>query len=596
MAAPTRIVSLNLGMQTVTMAEFHVTPDGAITLNACKQEELIVDPAADVTRPAQIESAVENLRKELKLGAKLPVNFCLPSQAVFARFVKLPGATPDDVAEIIAFEAQQNVPFPIDEVVWDYQIMGESKENSWDVALVAIKSDQLGETNDSVNKAGFRSSVIDVAPMALYNAFRYNYSELTGSSLLIDIGSRTTNLVFVEGKRVFSRSIPVGGGTISAAIGKEFKQDINVGEKLKLEKGFVGLGGAYAEPDDPTETRISKIVRNTMTRLHAEIARSISFYRQNQGGSAPVRAFLCGGTSGLPYMLEFFSEKLQIPIEHFNPLRNVTVANQETAAFVGGKAHALGEVVGTALRALKHCPMEINLRPPSVVREQDLARRKPFLLLAAACVVLAPAAWWFYFNQAKTLTQQNLDVVNQDVSQLEAVANQFNTLEGETKKLVDSAAPLLLVSAERGVWGQIIDDLGARLPNRYIWVTELVPLVDGKTPYLVGGESSGSTSSSPVSASPSGGPPKPGATPAGPPKIDALRISGLYLERLPTDTRSQPQLVVDEFVNSLQKSSLFKIEEKDKAKVIIERQTPDGQKWAYNFTLVLPLRNPIALP
>lgn len=594
MAAPTRIVSLNLGMQTVTLAEFHATPDGGITLNACKQEELIVDPAADVTRPAQVESAVEHLRKELKLPAKLMVNFCLPSQAVFARFVKLPGSSPEDVSQIIAFEAQQNVPFPIDEVVWDYQIMGDSKDNMWDVALVAIKADQLGETNASVNKGGFKSSTIDVAPMALYNAFRYNYSELTGSSLLIDIGSRTTNLVFVEGQRVFSRSIPVGGGTISAAIGKEFKQDVTVGEKLKLEKGFVGLGGAYAEPDDPTETRISKIVRNTMTRLHAEIARSISFYRQNQGGSAPVRAFLCGGTAGLPYMLEFFSEKLQIPIEHLNPLRNVTVANEETASFVSGKAHALGEVVGAALRALKHCPMEINLRPPVVVREQDIARRKPFLILAAACVVLAPAAWWFYFNRATSLTQENLDAVNRDVSQLEAVANQFNTVETESKKLVESAAPLLLAAAERGAWSEIIDDLGSRLPNRYIWITELVPLVDGNKPYLVGGDSPNTASPSPASAAPaSGGPPKPGATPAGPPKIDALRISGLYLTNPPNE---KAQLMVDEFVNNLQKSSVFKIEEKDKAKVIVERQTPDGQKWAYNFTLVLPLRNPIALP
>jgi Tfp pilus assembly protein, ATPase PilM len=592
MAAPTRIVSLNLGMQTVTLAEFHATPDGAITLNACKQEELIVDPAADVTRPAQIESAIDNLRKALKLPAKFPVNYCLPSQSVFARFVKLPGATPEDVTEIIAFEAQQNVPFPIDEVVWDYQIMGESKENNWDVALVAIKADQLGETNDAVNRGGFRSGVIDVAPMALYNAFRYNYSELTGSSLLIDIGARTTNLVFVEGKRVFSRSIPVGGATISAAIGKEFKQDITVGEKLKLEKGFVGLGGAYAEPDDPTETRISKLVRNTMTRLHAEIARSISFYRQNQGGSAPVRAFLCGGTSGLPYMLEFFSEKLQIPIEHFNPLRNVTVANEETAAFVSTRAHALGEVVGTALRGLKNCPMEINLRPASVVREQDLARRKPFLVLAGICLVLAPATWWFYFHQAKTLTEQNLDSVNQDVAKLEAVAKQFDALNAEAKKLVESAAPLLLASAERGVWAQIIDDLGQRLPSRYIWVTEVVPLVDGKTPYQVGE----SSTTSPVSATPSGGAARPGATPPPAPKIDALRISGLYLERLPNDTRSQPQLVVDDFVNNLQKSSVFKIEEKDKSRIIIERQTPDGQKWAYNYTLVLPLRNPIALP
>lgn len=589
MAAPTRIVSLNLGMQTVTLAEFLATPDGGITLVSCKQEELIVDPAADATRAAQIESAVGSLRKDLKIPAKAPVNFCLPSQAVFARFVKLPGATANDVTDIIAFEAQQNVPFPIDEVVWDYQIMGESKDNSWDVALVAIKADQLDETNASVNQGGFRSSVIDVAPMALYNAFRYNYSELTGSSLLIDIGSRTTNLVFVEGKRVFSRSIPVGGGTISAAIGKEFRQDITVGEKLKLEKGFVGLGGAYAEPDDPTETRISKIVRNTMTRLHAEIARSISFYRQNQGGSAPVRAFLCGGTSSLPYMLEFFSEKLQIPIEHFNPLRNVKVASEETAAFVGGKAHALGEVVGAALRALKHCPMEINLRPPVVVREQDLARRKPFLILAAACIILTPAAWWYYYNTATTLTQQKLDEVNAEVGKLSGVAKQFDAVEADSKKLAESAAPLLLASAERGVWAEIVDDLGSRLPDRFIWVTELVPLIDGKTPYNVGSE----TGSSAVAATPPSTPPKPGQAPAGPPKIDALRVSGLYLTNPPNE---KAQGMVDEFVSQLVKSNVFKIEEKDRARIIIERQTPDGQKWAYNYTLVLPLRHPILLP
>ncbi len=300
---------------------------------------------------------------------------------------------------IIGFEAQQNVPFPIDEVIWDYQIMGESKENIWDVALVAIKADQLDEINASVNKGGLKSFVIDVAPMALSNAFRYNYSDLSGCSLLIDIGARTTNLVFVEDKRVFSRSIPVGGSTISAAISKEFKQEITVGEKLKIEKGLVGLGGNYAEPEDPIEARISKIVRSTMTRLHAEVARSISFYRQNQSGSAPVRAFLCGGTVGLPYMVEFFSEKLQMPIEHFNSLRNVTVASQEVAAQLAARPTSLGEVVGCALRFLGNAPIEINLRPHSVVREQNLAKRKPFLILAASCLLLIPAAWWLYFGR-----------------------------------------------------------------------------------------------------------------------------------------------------------------------------------------------------
>ena len=98
------------------------------------------------------------LRKALRVGPKERVTFSLPSQSVFTRFVKLPGSSPEEVDSIIGFEAQQNVPFPIDEVVWDYQIMGEAKDNQWDVVLVAIKADQLDEINASVNKGGLRSS------------------------------------------------------------------------------------------------------------------------------------------------------------------------------------------------------------------------------------------------------------------------------------------------------------------------------------------------------------------------------------------------------------------------------------------------------
>jgi type IV pilus assembly protein PilM len=589
MAAQSRIIALNLGMQSITLAEFRADPRGGLMLSAFGREELMVDPAADATRPAQIEAAVGTLRKALHVAAKERVNVCLPSQAVFARFVKLPGSTPGEVDSIIGFEAQQNVPFPIDEVIWDYQIMGEAKENIWDVALVAIKSDQLDAINASVARGGLKSFVIDVAPMALSNAFRYNYSELSGCSMLIDIGARTTNLVFVEDKRVFTRSIPVGGSTMSASIAKEFKQEITLGEKLKLEKGLVGLGGNYAEPDDPTEARISKIIRGIMTRLHAEVARSISFYRQNQSGSAPLRAFLCGGTVGLPYMVEFFTEKLQIPIERFNPLRNVTVPNQDVAGQLAGKAHTLGEAVGCALRSFGNVPMEINLRPHSVVREQNLAKRKPFLILAASCLILAPAAWWLYFQRANSVTQTMLEGVSADVGKLEVVAKQFNALEAESKRLLDAAAPLILAVKERVAWAEILEELGAKLPPRFIWVTEIKALSGGK-PYVQGASSVPQQ----LDASKSPGPPQqPRQQSAEQLKIDGLEISGLYLANPPNEKEAR---IIDEFVDKLQPSEVFKVEEKDKARVVIQRTTPDGQSWAYGYTLILPLRNPISLP
>jgi len=577
MAKPSRIYALDLGMQTVSLAEFHKLPNGGLSLNAFQETELITDPSADATRPAQIKEAVKELRDALKVPAKESVNFCLPAQSVFSRFVKLPGGSPEDVSSIIAFEAQQNVPFPIDEVVWDYQIMGTQRGGNWDVVLVAMKSDQLTEVADAVIAGGLKPQIIDVAPMAVYNAFRFNYPETTGCSLIIDIGARTTNLIFVEGARAFSRSIPVGGNSISAAVAKEFHQDITLAERLKVEKGSVSLGGAYAEPSDPTEARVAKVVRNTMTRLHAEIARSISFYRTSQAGSQPVRVLLCGGTVGLPYMVEFFSEKLQTPIEFLNPLRNVTVSNASLAEALAAKAHTFGELVGGALRSFENCPLEINLRPPSVVRDQDLARRKPFLVLSAVCLLLTLSAWWLYFSQAAKVTDEVLVRAQADVAKLDGIAQQMDKLSAEQKKLETGVAPLLLAAAERSAWAEIFDELGAKLPSRFIWVTELQP---------VGARGSASERPEPA------GPPRPGQSRPGTPSVTALEIKGLYLDNPPNEKEAR---IVDEFVDNLKTSSVFALPE-DKAKIITQRTTPTGESWAYGYTLVLPLRKPIPLP
>jgi type IV pilus assembly protein PilM len=589
MASSPRIFAFNLGMQSVGAAEFTATSDGSLTLVSHTTVELIVDPAADATRPAQIEAAIAEIRPALKLGKKEQARLTLPSQSVFSRFVRLPGASAQDVTEIIKFEAQQNVPFPIDEVVWDYQIMGEARDGNWDVGLVAIKADQLTEVVGAVGRSGIVPATIDAAPIAIYNAFRYNYPEMAGCSLIVDVGARTTNLIFVEGQRLFSRTIPVGGNSISAAVAKEFKQDITLAERLKIEKGFVGLGGAYEEPSDPTVAKISKVVRNTMTRLHAEIARSISFYRQAQAGSAPVRAYLSGGAVGMPYMVEFFSEKLQIPIEHFNPLRNVTVASDEVAAAVGPKSHALGELVGGALRATGNCPVEINLRPPALVKEQDIERRKPLLILAAACLLAALATWNAYFFHVNAISQTKRDEVNSMAANLEAIASRIDAISAEKQQLVNDAAPLLLAVTERAAWTELLDEMAKSLPPRFIWVTRMVPLSEG-SPVAVDGSVAAQTPAAAPARRP-GAPPRPGAAAPPPPAIDALEISGLYLANPPNEDEAR---IIDRFVERLQASPLFNIEGSEKA--VRQRTTPDGQSWAYGYTLVLPLANPVPLP
>src|SRR5947208_16474379 len=113
------------------------------------------------------------------------VNYAVSAQSVFARFVKLPAVEEEKIERIIAFEAQQNVPFPIDDVVWDYQLVGGGLDDQIQVVLVAIKVDLLDDIKGGVEEAGLDTSTIDVAPMALYNAFRYSYPNVNECSLLV---------------------------------------------------------------------------------------------------------------------------------------------------------------------------------------------------------------------------------------------------------------------------------------------------------------------------------------------------------------------------------------------------------------------------
>jgi type IV pilus assembly protein PilM len=576
------ILSLNLGCHTIGLAEFRGQPNGGIVLNGYRFREILADPSNESARTAQIPGALREMLGELGIKGG-PVNYAIAAQSVFARFVKLPAVEEEKIERIIAFEAQQNVPFPIDEVVWDYQLVGGGAHEQIQVVLVAIKEDLLEGLNASVESAGLRTSIVCVATMALYNAFRYNYSDLSGCSLLVDIGARTTNLLFIEPGKIFSRSVAIGGASVSFAIAKEFGEPLPAAEFRKKRDGFVSHGGAYAEPPDRDVARVSKIIRGTMTRLYAEMMRSISYYRAQQQGSAPDRLYLCGGSTSTPYMREFFQEKLQVPVEFFNPLRNVAVSEAVDPAEVSRSAHLLGELTGLALRSATTCPMELNLRPQSVVQRQELERRRPSLVLAAACLVLGLLAWGAYFWRAAAVEDRATARLQEKVDVMRRIEVQMLQVRKETTALDNQSTPLVAAINERSFWPLLLEDLNTRLPKEDIWITDLIATSGGKP--LGAPDTRNVAASTPV-ASPT--PARTGTTPAAP-VIDGLLVRGLYLFN-----PKQQEVVVDYFRN-LVSSPWFVIDPKDQAKVI-KPTTPNNTEWAFPYDLRLDLKKPVPLP
>ena len=586
MAAPARLVTLNIGSQTVGLAEFRVIHGRLVLLNYCFRETPL-DPATGQRRDAhdalhETAAVLREMMHEMHIH-QADVNYAVAAQSVFVRFVKLPALDAEKIDKIIAFEAQQNVPFPIDQVVWDYQLVGGGMGEQIQVVIVAIKRDLLDEINNAVEETGLRTRILGVASMGLYNAFCYNYTDLQGCSLLVDIGARTTNVLFIEPGRIFSRSLPLGSSAITAAIAKEFGESFAAAETRKNRDAFVALGGG-AEPDDPNIGRLSKIVRSTMTRLHAELMRSITHYRAQQQGDRPSRIFLCGGGAGMPNMREFFHEKFELPVEFFNPLQNVSVS--ESTPDVTRSAYLLGELVGLALRSVAVCPMKLNLLPDSVVRRQDLEKRRPFFIAAAACILLALLGWSAYYTRAAQVAQQTAQAMRQKNDSMRGPEAQLDKLKKQITALDNIATPLITAVNDRNFWPQILEDLNARLPEADIWITELAATSGGKllgVPEKRAGETA--PAPTPIVA---GSPAKGGAT-AGK-VIDGIMVRGLYLYN-----PKQQEIVVD-YLRNLAKSPFFTIDPRTPERVIKSNSVPNDTEWAFPYELQLTLKKPVKMP
>src|SRR3989475_2609644 len=417
-------LAVDFGAGSLKLAEFEVNEAGGLRLKQYGLESLGAEGAQETAREATILKALQKLLAQMGIKGK-HVNVCAPGFHVFSKFVKLPPVDAGKVTQIIQYEAQQNVPFPLEEVVWDYQILGSAPGGELEVLLVAIKADIVEGLFRVTETAGLHLQLADVSPAALCNAFRYNYGDLEDCTMLLDIGAKTSNLLFFEKGKVFSRSINLGANSITQDFANESKNKFDVAEKLKIEEGFVSLGGAYEEPENPHQAAISKIARQFMTRLHIQVNQTMQFYRGQQGGSAPQRLFLSGGASIMPYTAQFFAEKLNVPVEYFNPLRNVQIEPSINLEELARVAHSMGEVVGLGLRNLAHCPVELNLMPDSTLKWQAFNQKKPYFIASVFSLVAVVFASGLLFKNLASVNADELEKTHDEVVPQQVKAEQF---------------------------------------------------------------------------------------------------------------------------------------------------------------------------
>ncbi len=451
-------LTVDFGAGSLKLAEFEINEAGGLQLNNFSIKPLGPEGSQEATREKIILAALQEVIAEKGLKSK-NVNVCAPGFHVFSKFVKLPPVDAAKVGQIIQYEAQQNVPFPLSEVVWDYQILGSAASGELEVLLVAIKSEIVEGLFRVAAQAKLNLQLCDASPAALCNAFRFNYGELEDCTMLLDIGAKTSNLLFFEKGKVFSRSINLGANAITQDFANEAKLKFEDADKIKIAEGFVSLGGAYEEPDNLHQAAISKIARQFMTKLHIQVNQTMQFYRGQQGGTAPARLFLSGGASIMPYTAQFFAEKLNVPVEYFNPFRNVQIAPAVNLEELSRVAHGLGEVVGLGLRNLANCPVEMNLMPESTLRWQALNQKKPYLVATVFSLVAVLFAIGFLFDKLAVNKEKESDRLTPKVTELSVKADKFKQAYGRLQKSKAEAEQVTDWMQARFYWGDFLSEM-----------------------------------------------------------------------------------------------------------------------------------------
>ena len=450
-----KYLTLNIGAATVELAEYEASSKGALTLvnygTAHLAAPLDGGNADTILSPAILEIVRE---KGIKPG---PVAVSISGQMAFQRFAAIPMAGGSEKFEqMVRYEIEQNIPFPIDEMVCDRQIVGDTPDGDKSVMIVAAKVDQVESITGALSAVGFTVELVDVASLALVNllhrAVGASATDPLPCSVILDLGAKTTSLVIAEGDRIYNRAIPVAGNAITKEISTALGCTPEEAEQFKTERGYVSLGGV-TEDEDEAADRISKVCRAVLTRLNAEISRSINFYRSQQGGSAPVRLYLTGGTALLPQIGDFFSEALGIEVDFLNPTETIKVGPKVDFAALESDAAFIASTAGLALHAAGQVPFAINLLPPSLVKDRAERARIPFVIGAGLALVAALALVMMSVNRQAAVVEESRDKMetraaglSRDDKLVQASATALASEEAKTAafaKLIESRVSML---------------------------------------------------------------------------------------------------------------------------------------------------------
>lgn len=513
MALP-RVFAVDCGAGHITCGLVTSDKSGNLTLDKFLCDVINPDPASDGDWQAMVaQSLTENSRTQKLSGVAV---LGLPGHHILGKFIKIPTIEESKRAKIVQFEAQQNIPYPLHEVVWDYEVVSQQGLDL-ELMLAAVKQDVVRGACATLSASGLSTTGVIPSSVAVARCFRYNYPEVQGAVLVADIGARSTNLIFIDADRYFVRTIPLAGNSITQSIAEELKLDFTHSETTKIQ---VLNGESDLPVQSPTRATVQNAVNSFIGKLHLEITRSIVNYRRQSGAEQPTRLYLTGGGSVLETLSTQLQERLKINVEALDPLRKVAVGSgAQQAASV---SPLLASLIGLAVPSASTKP--INLLPPQLLAQLEFGKRQPILVAAAALFALALLPPVVQAVRLRSATQAQLESINSAVLPLQALQDKIRQNKGILDSAAEEIAKVQSLAESKNNWINFFSDLQERLFKvEDVWLDNLHVIrstaVGGGTSLLFAG---GESAPSPEVAAANGAPSKP---------VLRLKLSGRLVDR-----------------------------------------------------------------
>ncbi len=428
--------------------------------------KILSQPDADPDELVREALATFTDRNELK-GCKVAI--AVPGQSGLVKFIKLPPVEKKRIPDIVKFEAKQQIPFALDEVVWAYQQIGGDEEvdeeefTMAEVGLFAMKRDQINRAILPFAVAGIEVDIVQMSPIALYNYVTFDQLKGSGSKesvVLLDIGADNTDLIITDGTRIWQRNVPIGGNHFTRALTKELKLTFAKAEHLKRN--------ATKAPDPRS---IFTAMRGVFNDFASEINRSIGFY-SSINRTAKIRKVVgMGNGFKLPGLQKFLQQNLSHEVSKLESFDRMVGDEVKSAPQFQDNLASFAVAYGLGVQGIGRGGLSTNLLPPEIEMVRLVRAKKPWALAASALIMLG-LTFLFTLGDYRLLAGvttpqfkaavEHAKRVSANGAELKAAFDKAKT-EWDGEYAVGKA--LITDPSDRAMWPQFLKMLSAYFPD-----------------------------------------------------------------------------------------------------------------------------------